>query len=403
MQIITVSQLNRYVKTLFDYDELLNHVYVKGELSNFKLHYASGHCYMTLKDEGGVVKAVMFKSAVSKLQFMPENGMKVIVDARVSVYERDGAYQLYINDMQPDGIGALHIRYNQLKEKLESEGLFDERFKKPIPEYPRTIGIVTSPTGAAIQDILNIVSRRYPLCQLYVFPAQVQGEDAKFSIVEGILYFNKILKVDTIITGRGGGSVEDLWCFNEEMVARTIFESEVPVISAVGHETDFTIADFVADLRAPTPSAAAELAVPELSELVERLSVLETRLLNGLKHCVADRKAHLIRVTHRPCLENPMLLLEQKMQRFQDSLAKLVFRFEDNLKERKSHFFTTVAKLDTLSPLKVLKRGYSFVENEDGAIIDSVEKASVEDMLTLSLHDGKIRCVVQDVEAAQKE
>lgn len=398
MQIITVSQLNKYIKTLLDYDELLNNVYIKGELSNFKLHYASGHCYMTLKDEGGVVKAVMFRSAASRLKFTPENGMKVIVNARVSVYERDGAYQLYINEMQPDGIGALHIRYNQLKEQLEKEGLFDEQLKKAIPKYPETIGIITSPTGAAIRDILNVISRRYPICQIYIFPAQVQGEEAKYTIVEGLLYFNKVQKVDTIITGRGGGSIEDLWCFNEEMVARAIFDSKIPVISAVGHETDFTIADFTADLRAPTPSAAAELAVPDITELIQYVSISNTRLMNALKSSVDVKKAKLKNVSENRFLNNPMLLIEDKIQRLSDQSLKMSLYFEKNLKVKQQNFIRNVSKLDSLSPLQVLKRGYSFVEKEDGQVIDSIAKVHEKDILHLSFHDGKAKCVVHEIE-----
>lgn len=398
MQIITVSQLNKYIKTLLDYDELLNNVYIKGELSNFKLHYASGHCYMTLKDEGGVVKAVMFRSAASKLKFTPENGMKVIVNARVSVYERDGVYQLYINEMQPDGIGALHIRYNQLKDQLEKEGLFDERLKKGIPKYPEKIGIITSPTGAAIRDILNVISRRYPICQVYIFPAQVQGEEAKYTIVEGLLYFNKVQKVDTIIAGRGGGSIEDLWCFNEEMVARAIFDSEIPVISAVGHETDFTIADFTADLRAPTPSAAAELAVPDITELIQYVSISHVRLMNALKSSVDVKKAKLKHAAENRFLSHPMLLIEDKIQRLSDYSLKMSLYFEKTLKEKQQNFIRNVSKLDSLSPLQVLKRGYSFVEKEDGQVIDSIAKVHEKDILHLSFHDGKAKCVVHDIE-----
>ncbi len=398
MQVITVSELNQYIKTLFDYDGLLNNIYVKGELSNFKLHYASGHCYMTLKDENGLIKAVMFKSAASKLKFTPENGMKVIVNARVSVYERDGAYQLYINDMQPDGIGALHIQYQQLKDKLEKEGLFASHLKKAIVPYPEKIGIITSPTGAAVRDILNVISRRYPACQVYVFPAQVQGEDAKYTIVEGLLYFNKVCRVDTIIAGRGGGSMEDLWCFNEEMVARAIFDSEVPVISAVGHETDFTIADFVADLRAPTPSAAAELAVPDMTDLMQDVSVYKTRLTNALKHFTEIKKSELQHLSEHRVFMNPMLLLEDKMQYIHQLSLNMGFHFEKTVQLKQQQFVRHVAKLDSLSPLQVLKRGYSFVEGETGQIIDSINKVKEQDKVLLSFHDGKAKCVVETIE-----
>ncbi len=398
MQIITISELNQYIKTVFAYDGLLNNVYVKGEISNFKLHYASGHCYMTLKDENSLIKAVMFKSAASKLQFIPENGMKVIVNARVSVYERDGVYQLYINEMQPDGVGALHIQYQQLKEKLEKEGLFSPHLKKQIPTCPEAIGVITSPTGAAVRDILNVMSRRYPACRIYVFPAQVQGEDAKYTIVEGLLYFNKVCKVDTIIVGRGGGSIEDLWCFNEEIVARAIFDSEIPVISSVGHETDFTIADFVADLRAPTPSAAAEMAVPDVTELMQAVSVYQTRLIHALKHFTDVKKAALEHLATHRILLNPMLMLESKMEYLHQLSLNMGLYFEKRLQSKQQQFVRQVAKLDSLSPLQVLKRGYSFVEGENGQIIDSINKVQEKEKVFLSFHDGKAKCVVETIE-----
>ena len=285
-----------------------------------------------------------------------------------------------------------------MKEQLEKEGLFDERYKKKIPKYPEKIGIVTSPTGAAIRDILNVISRRYPICQIDIFPAQVQGEEAKYTVVEGLLYFNKVKPVDIIITGRGGGSIEDLWCFNEEMVARAIFDSEIPVISAVGHETDFTICDFVADLRAPTPSAAAELAVPDVAELIQYVSVSNARLANALKHCIDVKKTRLRNAAENRFLNHPMLLVEDKIQRLGESSLKMSLYFEKLLKEKQQQFVRNVSKLDSLSPLQVLKRGYSFVEKEDGKVIDSILKVEEKDILRLSFHDGKAKCIVREIE-----
>ena len=285
MAVITVSQLNNYVKRYFDANSALASLWIKGEISNFKLH-SSGHIYMTLKDSGATLKCVMFSSNVQRLKFRPDNGMKVVAMGRVSVYERDGVYQLYVEQLIPDGMGELYAAYEQLKEALELAGYFDASAKKTIPSYPEKIGIVTSPQGAALKDMLNILNRRYPLAEIYVYPALVQGVGAASTIAEGIEYFNNDCIVDTIIIGRGGGSIEDLWAFNERVVADAIFASVVPVISAVGHETDFTIADFVADLRAPTPSAAAELAVPDINELTAYLEHSKSRMFNALNSLI---------------------------------------------------------------------------------------------------------------------
>ncbi|MBQ3004952.1 MAG: exodeoxyribonuclease VII large subunit, partial [Clostridia bacterium] len=264
---ITVSQLNAYLKSIIEYDDNLRDFYLKGEISNFTNHYRTGHLYMTLKDGESQVKAVMFRSAAQKLKFRPENSMQIIARGRISVYERDGQYQFYIEEMQPDGVGALALAFEQLKKKLENEGLFSKEYKKPIPEFPERIGVVTSPTGAAIQDILNVLGRRYPKAEVIFAPVQVQGDSASGQIAKAIFEFNQKKCADVLIVGRGGGSIEDLWAFNEEVVARAVFASKIPIISAVGHETDFTICDFVADLRAPTPSAAAELATPDIDKL----------------------------------------------------------------------------------------------------------------------------------------
>ncbi|MBQ4160836.1 MAG: exodeoxyribonuclease VII large subunit, partial [Clostridia bacterium] len=294
MYTLTVSELNARMKYIIDSVPAFANIWIKGEISNFKLHF-SGHIYMTLKDDGGVLRAVMFKGSAQKLAFVPENGMKVLARGRISVYERDGGYQLYVEEMQPDGLGALHLAFEQLKKRLEEEGLFDQKHKKPIPKFPNTVGVVTAATGAAVRDIINVISRRYPKAKVLLYPALVQGEGAAEDVSRGIAYFNENKCADVLIVGRGGGSIEDLWAFNEEITARAIFASEIPIVSAVGHEVDFTIADFVADLRAPTPSAAAELVVPSALEVKERVSVLVLRALNGMRGKLQSKRLMLAR------------------------------------------------------------------------------------------------------------
>lgn len=394
--VVTVSELNSYVKEFIDANPLFNNIYVKGELSNFK-HHSSGHCYMSLKDETSSIKAVMFKYSAMKLKFEPEDGMKVIVCARVSVYERDGVYQLYIEDMQPDGVGALHIKFEQLKEKLSKEGLFDERYKKKLPSFPETIGVVTSPSGAAVRDIINVVKRRYKKVNIIIFPATVQGEDAYKSIVEGIKYFNQN-KVDVMIVGRGGGSSEDLWCFNEEAVARAIFASSVPVVSAVGHETDFTISDFAADLRAPTPSAAAELCVPDVSDIGEYTESMRKRLKVSITKMLELNRQKVLSIKNRNIFLYPERIFEKQNQYLFETSGKLTNAFSKNLTLMRERFVKNISKLDSLSPLKVLKRGYSFLEDEKGNIIASVSKIEINDNIRLKLADGTLKCKVTDKE-----
>ena len=292
-RVITVSELNEYLKLLFEYDEILRNIYIKGEISNFTNHYKTGHYYFSLKDAGGTVRAVMFRSSASKLKFLPENGMRVIVGGRVSVFPRDGQYQIYVESMEPDGVGSLYIAFEQLKAKLEKEGLFAEYRKKPLPKMPKRIGIITSPTGAAIRDMIHILGRRFPSAEVVLYPALVQGAEAPASLARGLVYFNQKADVDMIIIGRGGGSIEDLWAFNDEMLVRCVAASEIPVISAVGHETDFTLCDFAADLRAPTPSAAAELAVPDMNEVAHRLRLLEERLTLASMRRITENREHL--------------------------------------------------------------------------------------------------------------
>lgn len=348
---------------------------------------------MTLKDENSAIKAVMFRSAASGLKFMPENGMKVIVEARLSVYDRDGAYQLYINDMQPDGIGALHIQFNQLKERLENEGLFRDENKKSIPQIPVAVGVVTSETGAAVRDILNVLKRRRPDVNIILCPSLVQGDGASESIVKGIKILNE-KNVDVIIIGRGGGSIEDLWCFNEECVARAVFESDVPVISAVGHETDYTISDFVADLRAPTPSAAAELCSLSIDEINSYLKGVQLRFNELLKAVVARKKSQFSLLRNNYFLNNPGMIFENRSIRCDELQTNLSNNFKNKLNKEKQRTAVAVSKLDALSPLKIIKKGYAYVENSDNKIITSSSQLKKNDKISLYFADGKKECEV---------
>ena len=394
--ILTVSQLNAYIKSKFDFDEVLSGVWIKGEISNFKNH-SSGHMYMTLKDEMGVVKAVMFKGNTFSLRFMPENGMKVLAYGRVSVYERDGQYQLYVEKMEPDGIGALYIAYEQLKKRLEQEGLFDERHKKNIPVFPRKIGVVTSPTGAAVRDILNVLKRRYPLADVTVYPVQVQGDGSAEQIASAIEYFNAATECDVIITGRGGGSIEDLWCFNEEVCARAIFNSKIPVISAVGHETDFTIADFVADLRAPTPSAAAELATPDISEITSYLFDMKSRLLRLSVNAVENKRFKLTETAKRFSEKAVLNDYAGKRQYIDSLMQRSTATVASKIAQAREGFVKSVSKLEVLNPLSVLKRGYSLATDEKGQVLDTVKAFKKDKPFMLNLKDGKLEAVVKEI------
>ena len=394
--ILTVSQLNAYIKSKFDFDEVLSGVWIKGEISNFKNH-SSGHMYMTLKDEMGVVKAVMFKGNTFSLRFMPENGMKVLAYGRVSVYERDGQYQLYVQKMEPDGIGALYIAYEQLKKRLEQEGLFDERHKKNIPVFPRKIGVVTSPTGAAVRDILNVLKRRYPLADVTVYPVQVQGDGSAEQIASAIEYINAATECDVIITGRGGGSIEDLWCFNEEVCARAIFNSKIPVISAVGHETDFTIADFVADLRAPTPSAAAELATPDISEITSYLFDMKSRLLRLSVNAVENKRFKLTETAKRFSEKAVLNDYAGKRQYIDSLMQRSTATVASKIAQAREGFVKSVSKLEVLNPLSVLKRGYSLATDEKGQVLDTVKAFKKDKPFMLNLKDGKLEAVVKEI------
>ena len=385
---ITVSALNRYVKNLIDNDEILNMVYIRGEISNFKNHY-TGHMYFTLKDEASLIKCVMFKTYTSNLNFIPKDGMSVVILGSVSVYERDGIYQIYVKGMEIDGVGALYAEYEKLKEKLASEGLFDDKYKKKIPMLPRSIGVVTSKTGAVIRDIINVTTRRYPAVNIKLYPAAVQGKGAAETIVKAIKYFNEVKNVDVIIVARGGGSLEDLWPFNEEITARAIFESEIPIISAVGHETDFTIADFVADLRAPTPSAAGELAVPELNELKWKISNSERQLCVLLNKKVEIMRNKYNSLKNSRVLKDPFDIIRQRTITVQNFEKQLIDKVNLELKDNKIKLISAVSKLDTLSPLKTLTRGYAILEKEDRSIITSVDDVKSGDIVKVVLQDGE--------------
>ena len=391
--VLSVTQLNTYIKSIIDGDSLLRSLYVVGEISNFTNHYRTGHFYLTLKDENCAVKAVMFASANRRLKFMPENGMKVIVRGRVSVFERDGQYQLYIDDMQPDGLGALNLAFEQLKNRLAQEGLFDERFKKPIPYRCMRIGVVTSATGAVIQDIRNVISRRYPLAEIILAPVQVQGASAAPQIVDAIERFNSGDYADVLIVGRGGGSLEDLWAFNEEIVARAVFKSRIPIISAVGHETDFTICDFVADLRAPTPSAAAELAVPDIREDIAFVQTVVYECEATLLQRVNDEKERLEIIKERLRYRSPSILIDQKIQTVDTLMTSALLSVQRKLDSETARLSSTAARLDALSPLKVMARGYSIV-TKDEKVVASSKALKKGDRITVGFSDGERKCEV---------
>ena len=385
---ITVTDLNKYIKNKIDGDEMLNNVLVKGEISNFKNHY-TGHMYFTLKDESSLIKCVMFKSYTTHLSFMPKDGMKVMVLGSVAVFERDGVYQIYAKAMKEDGLGSLYTAYEELKKKLEQEGLFEEAHKKKIPFMPKTIGVLTSNTGAVIRDIINVSTRRNPGVHIRLYPVPVQGPGAAEKIAEGIKFMNENKLADVLIIGRGGGSLEDLWPFNEEIVARAIYDSELPIISAVGHETDFTIADFVADLRAPTPSVAAELAVANIDDVRETLKLYNNRYKVALK-----KKIELMRLSYekcmaRPAYKNPTQKINEQYMVIDMKVKALQNNMMLKLKEAKTSFVKETAKLDSLSPLKTLTRGYSIVTEQDGKIIKSVNDLNSGEKVNLRLSDGQ--------------
>ncbi len=394
-QALSVTQVNLYIKELMNCNDILTDIMVKGEISNFKAH-SSGHMYMSLKDEGGVMRAVMFRGAASKLNFTPQNGMKIIARGRVSVYERDGQYQLYIDSMQQDGIGDLYVAFEKLKQKLSQEGLFNPEHKQKLPRYPKKIGIVTAPTGAAIRDIINVLSRRFSYSDIVLYPVLVQGENSAESIVKAIEYFNNANNIDVMIVGRGGGSIEDLWSFNEEIVARAIYNSHIPIISAVGHEIDFTIADFVADMRAPTPSAAAEIAVPSQIELKEKFNNVYNRLYSQASRVLERGKLQIRNCTERPAFKNPLLKIGEEriyLDRVYHDLETTVDRIFD---EKKQQLKISVSKLDGLSPLGALARGFSVAKDSENKVIKSVKQVEKNDKIEITVEDGKILASVDE-------
>ena len=397
MKILSVSQVNMYIKALLDEIPQVKNVYICGEISNFKHYYNSGHMYFTLKDDKSQLKAVMFKNDNYRLKFTPENGMKVICFGQVGVYERDGVYQLYCRDMQPDGVGALTIAFEQLKVQLAQEGLFDEEHKKAIPKYPQKIGVATSKMGAAVEDIKNVISRRYPLCEIIIVPTMVQGESAAQDIADSIRFIDENLGVDTIIVGRGGGSLEDLWAFNTEIVARAVYACKTPIISAVGHETDFTISDFVSDMRAPTPSAAAELAVPDIKSLIFQLNNFSVSIEKSLDFKISQCENSIKRYKDFFSKSNVDLFyanIRDKMAQYNEKLKDSITRIIENQTNTLSK---NAEMLDNLSPLKTLSRGYSVVKNEKSDIVTDSENINVGDNVEIILSNGAFKATVNEV------
>ena len=399
-RVISVSQLNRYVKSLLDEDLALRQVLLSGEISNFTDHYRSGHLYFSLKDGGSAVKAVMFASAASRLRFKPADGMQVIVRGRVTLYEQTGQYQFYVEEMQPDGLGALNLAFEKLKEKLEREGLFAH--KRPLPSYPGVVGVITSPTGAAVRDILQILGRRWPAAQVLFCPVLVQGDNAAEQIASAIEKMNHDARAQVLIVGRGGGSAEDLWAFNEERVARAVAASRIPVISAVGHETDFTICDFAADLRAPTPSAAAELAVPDRLEEVRRIRIFQDRLEQAMDKELAFCQSRFHAFIERPVLKRPKEWLQGNRIRIDGLEERLRSVMNTVGAEKKSALAVLIGKLDGLSPLKTLERGYAVVQREGKPIVQAVSLKN-DDVVSVCFADGRARCRVESVHLEEKK
>ena len=395
-QVLSITQLNEYIRGKLDTDSLLNGVAVRGEISNYKL-YPSGHHYFTLKDESSALKCVMFKGNAARLRFRPANGMQIIAMGKVSVFPRDGAYQLYCTAMAMDGIGDLYAAFEQLKAKLAAQGLFDPAHKKPLPKYPGTIGIITSSAGAAVHDMLRILRKRYPLTRVLLLPVRVQGAEAPGEIAAAIGYANYYQLADLLIVGRGGGSIEDLWAFNDERVAHAIYESRIPVISAVGHEPDVTISDFVADLRAATPSNAAELAVPDQDALRQTLDAMAFSMASSVDRQIKNARQHLDVLSGSSALRSPTGYLDQKRKALQLLESRLISAQNQQIARNKQKFVALTAALDAMSPLKVLTRGYAVAEKEDGQILRSVNQAVPGERITVSLSDGSITAKVLEV------
>ena len=399
-RVFSVSEINNYIKNTLDSDPLLGQIYIRGEISNYK-SYPSGHHYFTLKDAEGVLRCVMYRGNSLRLRFRPEDGMKVIAFGHITVFPRDGTYKLYCNTLTPDGVGDLHVAFEQLKEKLYREGLFDSAHKKPLPAYPERIAIITSSAGAAVHDMIRVIRRRYPLVKLLLLPVRVQGAEAPPEIVGALRYANRYRLGDVIITGRGGGSIEDLWAFNDERVARAIYESEIPVISAVGHEPDVTIADFVADVRAATPSNAAELAVPDRAELMERLRSASSAMERSETRRLTLLRQNLEALGRKRCLTDPMAFLQDKRMLLGYVQQGLSHAGTSLLARPRQKLGALAAAVDALSPLKVLGRGYAMVTDQAGQVVRSVRDIQINDRVSITLGDGTARCRVE--EAVEKE
>lgn len=395
--VFTVSHINRYIKSMFDSDLGMQSVFISGEISNFSNHYKTGHCYFSLKDDNAAIKAVMFARQASRLKFVPENGMKVIVNGRISVFERDGVYQIYVEDMQPDGAGALAVAFEQLKKKLEAQGLFDASHKKSIPAFPKRVGVITSPTGAAVQDIFNVLGRRFPKAEIVFKGVSVQGTNAPSEMIDALEEFGKKKCVDVIIIGRGGGSSEDLWCFNDELLARAIYACDIPVISAVGHETDFTICDFVSDLRAPTPSAAAELAVPDMNALLMNTASLTDRLYSAINNILSTERKKLSLILEKRSFTDPGKFFKSEYDMLENYSIRLKSASEKLFLTENNFLTMLITSLEKLNPLSVLLRGYSLV-SVHGRITESIEKIKKDDIISIQMSDGKVSCRVLDTE-----
>ena len=398
--VLSITQVNEYIRNIMDSDRLLPSLAVRGEISNYKV-YPSGHHYFTLKDDGASLKCVMFRGNAIRMKFRPDNGMQVIAMGKISVYPRDGAYQLYCSALIPDGVGDLHAAFEQLKTKLAAQGLFDPIHKKPLPQYPKTIGIVTSSAGAAVHDMLRILRKRYPICSVRLLPVRVQGVVAPDEIAGAIAYANAHHLADLLIVGRGGGSLEDLWAFNDERVARAIYASDIPVISAVGHEPDVTISDFVADLRAATPSNAAELAVPDQDALRQTLDSISTAIVTAVSRNVQASRRHLQMLRASHAMQNPMMNLERKRSTLQLLSNRMISRQERYIADCRKQFLSHTAKLDALSPLKVLTRGYAMVQSGEETVVRSVKQVSVDENVYITLSDGTLQATVTEVKECE--
>lgn len=393
-QVLSITQINEYIRSLMDGDNLLSGVCVRGEISNYKV-YPSGHHYFTLKDEGGTLKCVMFRGNAQRLRFRPDNGMQILAMGKISVYPRDGAYQLYCTNLVVDGVGDLYAAFEQLKSKLAEQGLFDPAHKKPLPQYPKTIGIVTSSSGAAVHDMLRILNKRYPLVKVRLFPVRVQGAEAPAEIAAAITYANRFQMADLLIVGRGGGSIEDLWAFNTEVVAHAIYQSQIPIISAVGHEPDVTISDFVADLRAATPSNGAELAVPDSDALRQMLDSLLSNMGTALTRQLKVSRQQLKMLADSPALQSPTVYLKQRRMNLELLSNRMVSAEKQIINRQHQRYLTSASKLDALSPLKVLTRGYAMVQAGEGDVVRSVKQVNTGDHIRVTLCDGTVTAAVK--------